>query len=281
MGSEETVAMAEKGYNTNLASEFYVLATLHRLGLDAMLTLGNKKSVDIAVVRSAGNSVTIDVKGLAGKTGWPVDNVKDAKQDHFLVFVCYADKIGDVDFQPDVWVIPSTKLKPYIYDAPGGTRRVVPRSKLIQEAGVYRGAWSLIAGTDGRDAKVSVLPKAGFPVNEFGQPEIPSAELTVDMVPGPNAPYPSEVVDFALTFDGYRHFTKRVTAISDEAQQEFNSSGKLPRTLDRLRACLFWQQRYWRNDGGLPDDESMRFIRALLGAIRSKAAKRSLERNAS
>ena len=34
-------------YNTNLASEFYVLSMLHRLGSDASLTLGNKKSVDI------------------------------------------------------------------------------------------------------------------------------------------------------------------------------------------------------------------------------------------
>jgi hypothetical protein len=54
--------MSDKTYNTNLASEFYVLAALHRLGLDAVLTLGNKKSVDLAVVRDAGDSVTVDVK---------------------------------------------------------------------------------------------------------------------------------------------------------------------------------------------------------------------------
>jgi hypothetical protein len=28
-----------KGYNTNLASEYYVLATLYRLGFDAYITL--------------------------------------------------------------------------------------------------------------------------------------------------------------------------------------------------------------------------------------------------
>ncbi len=43
------------GYNTNLAAEFYVLSMLHRLGADANLTLGNKKSVDIAIVKDAGN----------------------------------------------------------------------------------------------------------------------------------------------------------------------------------------------------------------------------------
>ena len=41
------------GYETNLASEFYILSVLHRLGVDATLTLGNKKSVDILVVRQA------------------------------------------------------------------------------------------------------------------------------------------------------------------------------------------------------------------------------------
>src|ERR1700677_610119 len=51
-----------------LAAEFYVLSVLHRLGVDANLTLGNKKSVDIAAVRAAGDAITIDVKGLAGTT---------------------------------------------------------------------------------------------------------------------------------------------------------------------------------------------------------------------
>ncbi|MBK7562889.1 MAG: hypothetical protein IPI21_00720 [Propionivibrio sp.] len=79
--------MSDAHYNTNLAAEFYVLSVLHRLGADATLTLGNKKSVDIAVVKGEGNTVTVDVKGLAGTTSWPVDNVKGVKNNHFLVFV--------------------------------------------------------------------------------------------------------------------------------------------------------------------------------------------------
>ena len=39
-------------YNTNLAAEFYVLSVLHRLGAEANLTLGNKKAVDIVVLRA-------------------------------------------------------------------------------------------------------------------------------------------------------------------------------------------------------------------------------------
>jgi hypothetical protein len=137
--------MSDKSYNTNLASEFFVLSALHRLGLDAVLTLGNKKSVDLAVVRDAGDSVTVDVKGLAGKTGWPVDNVKQPKQEHFLVFVCYAGRITEINSPPEVWVLPSKKLAPFVYHAPGG-RKVVQRSRLIKDAQKYRDAWQLIKG---------------------------------------------------------------------------------------------------------------------------------------
>jgi hypothetical protein len=54
------------GYDTNLAAEFHALSVLYRLGAEATLTLGNKKSVDIVVVRSAGDTITVDVKGIAG-----------------------------------------------------------------------------------------------------------------------------------------------------------------------------------------------------------------------
>ena len=50
-------------YDTNLAAEYYVLSCLHRLGLSAALTLGNKKGVDIMIARSAGDAATVEVKG--------------------------------------------------------------------------------------------------------------------------------------------------------------------------------------------------------------------------
>jgi hypothetical protein len=85
------------------------------------------------------------VKGLAGKTGWPVDNVKEGTKGHYLVFVCYHGKIAEVEAAPEVWVIPSTKLPPLVYHAPGG-RKLVQRSTLLREADEFRHAWSLIVG---------------------------------------------------------------------------------------------------------------------------------------
>lgn len=136
--------MAASGYNTNLAAEFYVLSVLHRLGVDANLTLGNKKSVDIAAVRAAGRAITIDVKGLAGTTSWPVDNLKPARSGHFIVFVCYRGKITDPSALPDVWVIPSSKVPALTYHSPNGKRRVVQRCTLNAKAKRYKDAWKLL-----------------------------------------------------------------------------------------------------------------------------------------
>ena len=73
------------GYDTNLAAEFYVLSCLHRRGLTAKLTLGNKKGVDVVVVREAGDAVTVEVKGVAKKYDWRANNLVTQKPDHHFV----------------------------------------------------------------------------------------------------------------------------------------------------------------------------------------------------
>jgi hypothetical protein len=75
-------------YNTNLVAEFYVLSMLHRLGVDAVLTVGNKKSVDI-LINSEGFTQTVDVKGVASRyDDWPFGNINlPADNKHFFAFV--------------------------------------------------------------------------------------------------------------------------------------------------------------------------------------------------
>lgn len=133
-------------YNTNLASEFFVLSTLHRLGFDATLTLANKKSIDIVVVQKGGGTVSVDVKGLAGTTGFPIDNLKAGKTARFIVFVCYKNRIENPTFTPETFVVPSTQLKPLIYNAPGG-RKLVRYSALRDKGAKYRDAWRLLKRT--------------------------------------------------------------------------------------------------------------------------------------
>lgn len=131
------------GYNTNLAAEFHVLSTLHRLGADANLTLGNKKSVDIAVIRDAGDSLTIDVKGLAGTTGWPIDNLKPGTTRHFVAFVCYQGNMADPTVAPVCWVVPSMDVAKLTYHAPGG-RKLMRVTTLKAAGNSYLNAWHLV-----------------------------------------------------------------------------------------------------------------------------------------
>jgi len=131
-------------YNTNLAAEFHVLSVLHRLGMEATLTLGNKKSVDIVVIRGSGKAVTLDVKGLAGTTSWPVDNVDSQSRDHFLVLVSYLGRMADPTVQPEVYVLPASRLQGLVYRNPGRTRKVLPLSTMRKKGSEFKSAWHLL-----------------------------------------------------------------------------------------------------------------------------------------
>lgn len=137
--------MADGGYNSNLASEFYVLSVLHRLGLDAALTLGNKKSVDLTVIRDEGDAVTIDVKASATKADWIMGKHKPPKYPdrHFLVLVGYEGEISDITKLPRVWVLPYRDTdqfkKLYAGDTTNISRRI-----LLESGESFENAWHLL-----------------------------------------------------------------------------------------------------------------------------------------
>jgi hypothetical protein len=133
------------GYNTNLAAEFYVLSMLHRLGANATLTLGNKKGVDIVVVRNSGDAITVDVKGVAKHYDWPASNVQSPRPErHFVVLVSFEGRIADPAVAPRCWVVPLPELEPYLHMY--GTRLDVLRSSMQAYGERFEDAWSLIAG---------------------------------------------------------------------------------------------------------------------------------------
>jgi hypothetical protein len=134
-------------YNTNLASEYYVLSMLYRKGLNAYLTLGNKKSVDIIIEKDDGRLLTIDVKGLAGKTCWPMDNFRKVSPTHFIVLVAYLNKISDHNCLPECWIVPSTKIDNLLYKNPKGNRVVIDRygkKGMLKQGLYYKDNWELI-----------------------------------------------------------------------------------------------------------------------------------------
>ncbi len=133
-------------YDTNLAAEFYVLSCLHRLGLTANLTLGNKKGVDIVVVRDSSDAVTVEVKGIAKKYDWPANNlVTDRPNSHFVVLVSFEGRIDESDMPPPrVWVLPFLEVERFkrIY----GSRTNVSRAAIRADGGKFENAWQLIVG---------------------------------------------------------------------------------------------------------------------------------------
>lgn len=133
-------------YDTNLAAEYYVLSCLHRLGISAALTLGNKKGVDIMVARTAGDSVTVEVKGVAKKYDWPASNIQSSHPErHFVVLVCFEGQIDNQEMpKPRVWVIPFAQLEPFMRYYKGRTN--VSRSAIINEGSGFEDMWHFIEG---------------------------------------------------------------------------------------------------------------------------------------
>ncbi len=137
------------GYDTNLASEFYILSCLHRRGLTANLTLGNKKGVDVVVVRASGDAVTVEVKGGAKKYEWPANNLvnqKPVKKElHFVAFVSFEGRIDNPEMPPPrVWIVPFPELEPFYRRYKGG--RINVTRKLVTDGSQYENAWHLIEG---------------------------------------------------------------------------------------------------------------------------------------
>lgn len=96
-------------YNTGIASEYYILAQLYRLGYEAYVSLGNKKSIDIRIVRDE-KTVTLDVKAVQGYSSLIVNNLA-YKASHFVAFVIYNNKFEDLKFVPEVYIMSSLDVK--------------------------------------------------------------------------------------------------------------------------------------------------------------------------
>ena len=122
-----------------MAAEFFVLSQLFRMGLEAYLSQGNKKSIDIRVVHSVNRSISVDVKAVRGYSSLVVNNVRPAPN-HFLAFVIYNDKFENVAIPPDVFIVPSKEVgaitKKFKLE-----RRVL-KGDLLK----YKNRWALLKG---------------------------------------------------------------------------------------------------------------------------------------
>jgi hypothetical protein len=122
-----------------LASKFYVLSVLHRLGADATLTFSQSDNVDITVVLESGNALTVDVKTLTGPMEWPVGDFR-ARAGHFVTFVWYP-AASSPNVPPDVYIVASEQLRWFL--AEHADRSV--SLKRLDEAVQARDAWQRLA----------------------------------------------------------------------------------------------------------------------------------------
>ena len=110
-------------------------------------------------------------------------------------------------------------------------------------------------------------------MNRFGFDEVPSTDLQPGDVPRVSDGW-DVVFEFALSYDGYAHYGDRCGEIANRAAGDYSTHGRLPDSVDVLRACLFFEQRRWRHFGETPDAEARDYFDALLEAIRQRAQER-------
>ena len=96
-------------FNTGMASEYLILSLLYRKGVEAYLSQGNKKSIDIRIIKSDGTSISVDVKSVRGYSSLVVNNVQ-AIENHYIVFVIYNGKFEQVYELPNFYIVPSKDL---------------------------------------------------------------------------------------------------------------------------------------------------------------------------
>jgi hypothetical protein len=126
---DKDIAMENKkstranSFNTGIASEYLILSLLYRQGVEAYLSQGNKKSIDIRIIKSDGTSISVDVKSVRGYSSLVVNNVK-AENNHFVVLVIYKNQFEKLDLLPDIYIVPSNQLES-ITEIYGNEKRVL------------------------------------------------------------------------------------------------------------------------------------------------------------
>jgi len=92
--------------------------------------------------------------------------------------------------------------------------------------------------------------------------EVGNSELTPADIPSFKEPW-ARIEPFALSFDGFKHWgsVEKCAAVAQ---------ARRPGSLTELRTCLFYEARKCQMNGRPPDAKAMRFIRALVYAIREK-----------
>lgn len=126
-------------FDTGVAAEYFILSQLYRLGVEAYISQGNKKAIDIRIVKKDGTTVSLDVKAVRSYSSLVVNNVTN-KKDHFIVFVIYNNKFENLDVPPEIFIVPSDEIDKLVSHYKKEKR--VLKGNL--EKGNYKDRWDLL-----------------------------------------------------------------------------------------------------------------------------------------
>ena len=93
-------------HNTGIAAEYFILSQLYRQSIEAYISIGNTKTIDIKIIKKDGFAISLDVKAVRGYTSLIVNNLT-YKPDHYVSFVVYNDNFEKIECMPEVYIVPS------------------------------------------------------------------------------------------------------------------------------------------------------------------------------
>jgi len=100
----------------------------------------------------------------------------------------------------------------------------------------------------------------------YAQTMIRSGDVRGEDLPSTYADW-SDYARFAVTFQP--RSKDDAGELANWALARWRRTGEVPRRLEELRACLWFEYRRWRFHDRVPDPETMRYCAALVRQIRS------------
>jgi hypothetical protein len=101
--------------------------------------------------------------------------------------------------------------------------------------------------------------------------KLPNSQLHETDIPSRRASW-IKIVPFALSFNGYEHCgsVQKCRDVAKQGVALHKENQDLNQSLTDLRTCLFFEARRWKHLEKKPTPSGLRYIHALLEAIRTR-----------
>ena len=107
--------------------------------------------------------------------------------------------------------------------------------------------------------------------------KIPNSQLLEGDVPTRRAAW-IKIVPFAQSFNGYQYWgsVQKCREVANKGVELYKGNKDLSQSLTDLRTCLFFEARRWKHLEKIPTPSGLKYIRALVEAIRMRVQTKEL-----